>query len=518
VWVACAALMLLGAVWVQAHTETEAGTGADETKGAAAPAAPSATPGYREPIAEQLRYMSQASYCSVDSVSSWTCPVCKQGSLQNFKLTHKFFDTNTNTFGFAGLAPAAGENVIVFAFRGATPSGGRSWITHLNSERMAYPGLRGATVHKEFYHSYQTIARQINLAARSLLADCRHCRVYVTGHSMGAAIATLAAADLYAITPDLSLYTFGSPRVGDEKFAAHIDRIIPDTYRIVNSQDLVPHLPQRFLGFRHVSREIWYHGGAPGSYRTCLGGEDDSCSNSVNLHIDENSIQDHATYLGHPMGCRRADLHRMGLISMIEQSIDITPAQPSSPMHKLRSAASTSTEGSAPLATDEELLAFEEKGINLLELRSGTGALEAALPPLPDSIKHLEVEMNLDEPVSHVAAPTSSFSPAVDAALLEVEAESAVEAPPKPHAEEEALEDVLELEADRKEAEMELSGGVKVYPARVLDPLKRPDLNQLHASFYKVQQDWTKLPVSWNPQLKEETDEERWNRMYPEPK
>jgi hypothetical protein len=33
----------------------------------------------------------------VDSVTQWACPICKQGSLSNFKLTHKFFDANTNT-------------------------------------------------------------------------------------------------------------------------------------------------------------------------------------------------------------------------------------------------------------------------------------------------------------------------------------------------------------------------------------------------------------------------------------
>lgn len=289
-------------------------------------------PGFREQIAQQLRYFSQASYCSVDSVTSWGCPVCKQGSLANFKLTHKFFDANTNTFGYAGLAPAAGENIIVFSFRGATPSAGRNWITDLNSQRVPYPGLRGAAVHKGFYNAYLSIARQINLAAKSLLANCQHCHIYVTGHSLGGAIATLAAADLYSLTPDLTLYTFGSPRVGDLTFATYFDKIVPDTWRIVHKNDLVPHIPQRFLGFRHVSREVWYYGEGS-QFKQCNGGEDDSCSNSVNLHVDENSIKDHATYLDQPMGCRPADLSRMGLVSLIEESVEI---KSSNPMEKLK--------------------------------------------------------------------------------------------------------------------------------------------------------------------------------------
>lgn len=392
-------------------------------------------PGYREQIAQQLRFFAQSTYCSVDSVTAWNCPTCKQGSLANFKLTHKFFDANTNTFGYAGLAPAAGENIIVFSFRGATPSAGRNWITDLNAQRMPYPGLRGATVHKGFYNSYLSIARQVNLAAKSLLANCQGCHIYVTGHSLGGAIATLAAADLFSLTPDLTLYTFGSPRVGDLAFATYFDKIVPDTYRIVHNKDLVPHIPQRFLGFRHVSREIWYYGAAGGQFKQCNGGEDDACSNSVNLHVDEHSIKDHAVYLDQPMGCRPADLSRMGLINLIEESVEVSRS--TNPLEKLRAK-----------YTDQDV-------------------------------------------------------------LLEIESEKV---------QSDAELDALEAAADVKAARLKLSGGKEVFPARVLDPLSKPGIRALENVFHNVQTNWSKLPVSWNPRIKEETAEDRWNRLYPEPK
>jgi len=152
--------------------------------------------------------------------------------------------------------------------------------------------------------------------------------IYVTGHSLGAAIATLAAADLYQLTPDISLYTYGSPRVGDETFAKYFDKIVPDSFRVVAHQDFVPKVPQRFLGFRHVSREIWYPEATGNSFRVCDGGEDDKCSNSLNLLVDEQSIKNHATYLDQPMGCRAADLNAMGLISLMEtnEEIIVTPS------------------------------------------------------------------------------------------------------------------------------------------------------------------------------------------------
>jgi hypothetical protein len=299
---------------------------------------------------------------------------------------------------------------------------------------MPYPGLRGATVHKGFYHSYLTIARQINLAAKSLLANCQNCHIYITGHSLGGAIATLAAADLYSLTPDLTLYTFGSPRVGDLQFATYFDKIVPDTYRIVHNQDLVPHIPQRFLGFRHVSREIWYYTSTGAQYKECSGGEDDACSNSVNLHVDENSIKDHATYLDQPMGCRPADLSKMGLISLIEQSVEIKSRPASSPLEKLKAK-----------YTGEDV-------------------------------------------------------------LLELETEHGYDAT-----------DVLEARADFAAARKRLAGGKDVFPARVLDPLSKPGIAETNNVFHKIQSDWAKLPVSWNPKIKEETSEERWNRKYPEP-
>ena len=399
---------------------------------------------------------SPASYCSVDSVSSWSCPVCGQGSLTNFKLTHKFFDAHTNTFGYAGLAPAAGENVIVFSFRGATPSPGRNWITDLNASRRPYPGLRGAAVHKGFYNAYLTVARQVNLAAKSLLAQCRNCHIYITGHSLGGAIATFAAADLYSLSKDLTLYTFGSPRVGDDGFARYFDSIVPDTFRVVNNEDLVPHLPQRFLGFRHVSQEVWYHSSAKSApYKLCAGGEDDSCANSIALQVDENSIRDHASYLGQPMGCRVSDLQRMGLV-MLEQA-ESTTTSASAPMQKLRAAASAESDEAVDAPT-------------LVEMESRAD---------------LEAEAEAES---------------TDAGVVY------------------NAEDILEAEADAKAQTFKLAGNKNVAPARILDPLTRPGIAAMNEVFQKVQSQWAKMPISFNPTLKEETEEDKWNRMYPEPK
>jgi hypothetical protein len=73
--------------------------------------------------------------------------------------------------------------------------------------------------------------------------------VWFTGHSLGAALATIAAARFAAGGSVQGLYTFGSPRVGTAIFT----RTVPGaTWRIVNNQDVIARVPPTFLGYEHV--------------------------------------------------------------------------------------------------------------------------------------------------------------------------------------------------------------------------------------------------------------------------
>jgi hypothetical protein len=63
--------------------------------------------------------------------------------------------------------------------------------------------------------------------------------LFYTGHSLGAALATLAAGRF----PPRALYTFGSPRVGDGEFATTLEGV--PTFRLVNNRDLVTGVPRK---------------------------------------------------------------------------------------------------------------------------------------------------------------------------------------------------------------------------------------------------------------------------------
>ncbi len=94
-------------------------------------------------------------------------------------------------------------------------------------------------------------------------------RVFFTGHSLGAALATLAL--FWWEEPEVKeeveapyssssiLCTFGSPRVAATDFAEYLNRKIRQAYRVVNSTDVVPRVPPGVFGFRHVGTLVYFN-------------------------------------------------------------------------------------------------------------------------------------------------------------------------------------------------------------------------------------------------------------------
>jgi hypothetical protein len=79
--------------------------------------------------------------------------------------------------------------------------------------------------------------------------------IEVTGHSLGAALATLYTLE-NALTdkiPNPGLCTFASPFVGDSTFATAFNGLGLSSWRIANAPDIVPNLPPEILGFTHIN-------------------------------------------------------------------------------------------------------------------------------------------------------------------------------------------------------------------------------------------------------------------------
>lgn len=99
--------------------------------------------------------------------------------------------------------------------------------------------------------------------------------IHVTGHSLGASVATLAAAHFYALGFDVrSGYFFESPRLGNAAFKTWFDQTFKDKkmFRTSHQRDPVPDVPQAYLRYAHVGREVFFANSDKDSYNVC---EDD---------------------------------------------------------------------------------------------------------------------------------------------------------------------------------------------------------------------------------------------------
>lgn len=152
------------------------------------------------------------------------------------------------------------HRAIIITFRGTVSD--EDWDTNLDFFRSNANSLCGkdCKIHGGFFDSWSGVSDLVVdnwLDLRDLYPGYSS---IVTGHSLGGALAHVCAAALKKTAPDadLSLYTFASPRVGNEVFAAYMNKNFgANNYRVTHLNDPVPRLPGRLLGFAHTSPE--YH-------------------------------------------------------------------------------------------------------------------------------------------------------------------------------------------------------------------------------------------------------------------
>lgn len=143
-------------------------------------------------------------------------------------------------------------------------------------------------------------------ALKPLLSQHPAASILITGHSLGAALATFAAVDIKEqLNPahKIYFYTFGSPRTGNQAFSDHIMKLYPsgEYYRVVHAQDIVPHLPMTQFGFNHGGNEVWYlNAGTQLDHKICINqvgaGENGNCADTVPATDYSNAC--HMIYVG----------------------------------------------------------------------------------------------------------------------------------------------------------------------------------------------------------------------------
>ncbi|MBV8884757.1 MAG: hypothetical protein JO235_12285, partial [Chroococcidiopsidaceae cyanobacterium CP_BM_RX_35] len=159
--------------------------------------------------------------------------------------------------GFVLSSPR--NNIIVF--RGTQTQ--TEWLNNFTALQQNYTnpvsGRYVGKVHRGFINNYLEIVKPLPREIAKQLNPSVPC--YITGHSLGAALATLAALDLALNVPQLQhqlhLYTYASPRVGDPTFALLHNQMVPNNYRVVNLADAITLMPPtKAVGvYVHVGQE-----------------------------------------------------------------------------------------------------------------------------------------------------------------------------------------------------------------------------------------------------------------------
>lgn len=145
----------------------------------------------------------------------------------------------------------------------------------------------GMKMHKGFQIDYTSVRNEVQNEMNDLIQQHPSFPVYVVGHSLGGALASIAAADLANLHgPDVAsrthIYTFGSPRIGDVDWVNFIDGIkFGGISRVTRQKDPVPHIPHVEIGYLHHSEEfgILENGEIVTCTKSGNGGETTDCMN-----------------------------------------------------------------------------------------------------------------------------------------------------------------------------------------------------------------------------------------------
>ena len=204
-----------------------------------------------EPIQLLVPPVNRAAY---SDRSAWIMARCSQLAYVQFEkgeeqklrdsLNELRLDLST-TFNDEGTQAFLARNsrYAVLAFRG-TEKDMQDIRADINIR--FYQDKSGARISTGFRQAYALVEKRVTDAIAKIDHELP---LYVTGHSLGGALAAIASARIRPSDRVAACYTFGCPRVGDTEFAEQLWKV--PVYRLVHASDIVPRLPFAF-GYCHA--------------------------------------------------------------------------------------------------------------------------------------------------------------------------------------------------------------------------------------------------------------------------
>jgi len=243
-------------------------------------------------------WLTGASYCGKEKYPT----MILGGPSSTFNYEYTIYDVKTDLEGFIGTLNTTQSIYIVL--RGTNSI--LNWVDDLEVKLVPYNTYEECQcrVHYGFYNSVLRIIDSVMENIQRLINAYPTYQIIITGHSYAAATGQLLAMELSKKNIITSLYNFGQPRVGDEKYASFVNTKLKNYYRFTHDKDIVPHLPPLSMGYQHSCGEIFEN--SQGELRECskINCEDENCA--VQYLLAETNVNDHSYYLGHYLSCENS--------------------------------------------------------------------------------------------------------------------------------------------------------------------------------------------------------------------
>ncbi|CAD5226219.1 unnamed protein product [Bursaphelenchus okinawaensis] len=251
---------------------------------------------YSDPLARRLLVLASSAY-------SPTPHDCLGNRFENAELIERFeihCDLSENNTCSGYIALLHQDRVIAVVFRGTT-----------SKDQLGLEGVSGffergyfqemGRVNRYFQDAFEKIwDGGMGKRFDEISQNYPDYDLWVTGHSLGGALASLASAHIVSSKPkytdqNSAHYSFGQPRVGDEQFSSSHSKLIPWYYRVTHAHDIVVGLFPAYLGYQHHVNEVWYNNAMlPGdSYKICRKPWDWKC---IKVPIPLPNMIDHRHY------------------------------------------------------------------------------------------------------------------------------------------------------------------------------------------------------------------------------
>ena len=163
-----------------------------------------------------------------------------------------FNKVNVHTVREVQAYVAGSDTAVVVAFRGTRPDQLLDWMTDFDAQQVSFSDRFGCPDVGDTHEGFTVgLLRVWELILADIAAfQDKAQTLWITGHSLGGALAVLAAAGTTFAKrlPVNGLYTYGQPRVGDLGFVAQCDSHFGNLhFRFVNNEDIVTRVPPRIF-------------------------------------------------------------------------------------------------------------------------------------------------------------------------------------------------------------------------------------------------------------------------------